>query len=195
MCCTNTETSPEPTIRIKTIGCFHFSEVFSSNSHLKKLVYSFFCSKGSEWIFGGSLQSCQPLEKDKIQELRSHRQNLCFILTVCVCMCVRARVWMSHLWLLVVSRQSVGPLGSSLSLLISLSWRALRLLSRAASSSSSSFLANLRETKEERWKGWGNRKSHFFLSSFQPSSPFPLPRVRNFKGNNPLNWAVIIKVT
>lgn len=54
---------------------------------------------------------------------------------VCVC----------HLWLLVVTTLSVCPLGSSLSLLISLSCRALRLLSRAASSSSSSFLASLEE--------------------------------------------------
>lgn len=76
-----------------------------------------------------------------------------------------------YLWLLVMTRLSVCPLGSSLSLLISLSWRALRLLSRAASSSSSSFLANLWETQKER-------------KTF--------PQFRNFKGNTPTNWSVII---
>lgn len=102
---------------------------------------------------------------------------------------------MCHLWLLVVTRLSVWLLGSSLSLLINLSWRALRLLSRAASSSSSSFLANLRQAKKpEKWEGisWGKRKEIFFP---KPSSPSSLPQFRNFKENNPLNWAVIITVT
>lgn len=61
-----------------------------------------------------------------------HRQDTSYILCV------------THLWLLAVSALSVCPLGSSISLFISLSWRALRLLSRAASSSSSSFLASLK---------------------------------------------------
>lgn len=91
-----------------------------------------------------------------------------------------------HLWLLVVTRLSICPLGSSLSLVISLSWRALRLLSRAASSSSSSFFANLRETKEKKRERVRKQKE---------TSPFLLPQFRNFKGNNPLNWAVISTVT
>lgn len=61
------------------------------------------------------------------------------------CSSQREFVWLKvcHLWLLVTTRLSGCPLGSSPSLVFSLSWRALRLLSRAASSSSSSILAIL----------------------------------------------------
>ena len=83
---------------------------------------------------------------------------------------------MCHLWLLVRTRLSGCPLGSSLSLLISLSWRALRLLSRAASSSSSSVPAILRETGEAK-KGAGNKGTFslsfsFFFFLFSNSQPF-----------------------
>lgn len=79
-------------------------------------------------------------------------------------------LYVCHLWLLVMTRLSGCPLGSSLSLLLSLSWRALRLLSRAASSSSSSFFANLTETKEERERVRRQRHIFFFFSNLQLSN-------------------------
>lgn len=95
------------------------------------------------------------------------------------------------------------PLDSSLSRARSRSWRALRLLSRAASSSSSSFLANLRQIKQEweRKGGWGWKEKDFLLffnfssPNFTPSPLLPFPLFRNFKGNDSLNWSVIIAVT
>jgi len=84
---------------------------------------------------------------------------------VCVCVC--------HLWLLVMTMLSGCPLGSSLSLPFILSWRARRLLSRAASSSSSSFLASLWETERERERD-GNFEDTKLQPLTSPSPPFPL---------------------
>lgn len=81
-----------------------------------------------------------------------------------------------YLWLLVITRLSDWPLGSSLSLLFILSWRALRLLSRAASSSSSSFLAILREDKRRK-REWEDKGTHYLFSTFNPSSPFSLSSI------------------
>lgn len=102
-----------------------------------------------------------------------------------------------------MTRLSGCPLGSSDSRPFILSWRALRLLSRAASSSSSSFFANLRETKEEREEQWGHKERLSFLFQlqlFNPSPPSP-PftqfsfTIRNFRVNDSLNWTVIVRVT
>lgn len=48
--------------------------------------------------------------------------------------------------------------------------------------------------KKRDGKGEETERATFFFPTFNLHLLF-LPRVRNFKGNNPLNWAVIIKVT